>query len=101
MRNKEIRIIIQNGLLCVHSKLASLICIKGLMQLRHDIIKIRIAVFAIIFGSIRYNCTCEEIFRITGRCSCKRAYIYIKFSILCIRRMVCCIVDIDLNSDVL
>ena len=44
MRNKEIRIIIQNGLLCVHSKLASLICIKGLMQLRYDIIKIRIAV---------------------------------------------------------
>ena len=101
MRNKEIRIIIQNGLLCVHSKLASLICIKGLMQLRHDIIKIRIAVFAIIFGSIRYNCTCEEIFRITGRCSCKRTYIYIKFSVLRICRMVCCIVNIDLNSNVL
>ena len=101
MRNKEIRIIIQDRLLCFNGKFTSLISIKSLMHLRYDIIQHSIAVFTIILGSVRYNRTCEKILRITGRCRCKRAYIYIKFSVLRIRRMICCIVNIDLNSDVL
>ena len=101
MRNKEIRIIIQDRLLCFNGKFTSLISIKSLMHLRYDIIQRSIAVSTIILGSVRYNRTCEKILRITGRCRCKRTYIYVKITVLRISCMICCIVYIYLNSDVL
>ena len=44
----------------LHSKLASLICIEGLMQLCYDIIQIRIAVFAYNFWLRQIQLYCES-----------------------------------------